>query len=419
MEAARRHAVRAVTHAEEANDDDILAAALGTYGYVEMHLGRGVVPALRRAAELARTLPHFLAGPSPVAQLIQSLCFTDALDEAHEQVERELERAADFGHETARAELLFHKAEIDYRRGDWPAAAAAAEETRLLYRQGGGEQEYAVVLRIGAIIDATCGRIEEAREAAGTGLAIADRLGDRSAATHHRGVLGFIELSLGDPDSASSWLEPAVEHLLGPVPRELGAFLAPPLYVEALVAQGRLDEAERILEQIERSGERTGTPSVMAAAARCRGLLLGNRGDLEGARACLHTAIDAYTAAGRPFERARTCLIEGVVERRMKQKRLARAPLDRALALFQELGAPLWADRARLEIERLGIRRSSAHLTQTEEQIARLAADGLSNRRIAAEVFVSEKTVEANLSRVYRKLGIRGRVELDRRLGAD
>ena len=143
----------------------------------------------------------------------------------------------------------------------------------------------------------------------------------------------------------------------------------------------------------------------MAAAARCRGLLLGNRGDLEGARACLHTAIDAYTVAGRPFERARTRLIEGVVERRMKQKRLARAPLDRALALFQELGAPLWADRARLEIERLGIRRSSARLTQTEEQIARLAADGLSNRRIAAEVFVSEKPVEANLSRVYRKLG--------------
>jgi DNA-binding NarL/FixJ family response regulator len=89
--------------------------------------------------------------------------------------------------------------------------------------------------------------------------------------------------------------------------------------------------------------------------------------------------------------------------------------------VFEELGAALWAERARTEITRLGGRRARDRdeLTQTERQIAELAADGRSNREIAGELFVSERTVEANLTRAYRKLGVRSRTELARRLPAD
>ena len=92
--------------------------------------------------------------------------------------------------------------------------------------------------------------------------------------------------------------------------------------------------------------------------------------------------------------------------------------LEAALAVFEELGAALWADRARAEIARLGGRRSkdSDELTETERRIAKLAADGRSNREIAGELFVSERTVEANLTRAYRKLRVRSRTELARRL---
>ena len=88
--------------------------------------------------------------------------------------------------------------------------------------------------------------------------------------------------------------------------------------------------------------------------------------------------------------------------------------------MFEELGAALWAERGRSEITRLGGRRSRDRdeLTETERRIAELAAEGRANREIAGELFVSERTVEANLTRAYRKLGVRSRTELARRLPA-
>jgi DNA-binding NarL/FixJ family response regulator len=76
----------------------------------------------------------------------------------------------------------------------------------------------------------------------------------------------------------------------------------------------------------------------------------------------------------------------------------------------------LWAERARTELQRVATRQAPATLTPTERQIAQLAADGLTNKGIAARMFVSAKTVEANLSRVYRKLGISARTQLGRAL---
>ena len=119
-----------------------------------------------------------------------------------------------------------------------------------------------------------------------------------------------------------------------------------------------------------------------------------------------------------PFERARTLLANGQVHRRRKEKRLADERLREALAGFEALGAPLWADRARAELARVGLRpRASEDLTETERRVAELAATGLSSRQIAERAFLAPKTVGNVLGRVYEKLGIHSRAELGARMG--
>jgi DNA-binding NarL/FixJ family response regulator len=109
--------------------------------------------------------------------------------------------------------------------------------------------------------------------------------------------------------------------------------------------------------------------------------------------------------------------VAGVVHRRVRQKKSARELLHRALDIFVELGAPLWAAKAKSELTRISGRASApTELTPTEEQVARLAAEGMTNRSIADQLFISVKTVEANLSRTYHKLGIGSRRELRRGL---
>jgi DNA-binding CsgD family transcriptional regulator len=114
-----------------------------------------------------------------------------------------------------------------------------------------------------------------------------------------------------------------------------------------------------------------------------------------------------------PFERARTLLVKGRIERRARRRGRAKESFEEALEIFEHLGARLWANRARAELERIGLRRTSgADLTEGERRVAELAAQGLTNREVAAALFMSPKTVEANLSRAYRKLGISSRAEL-------
>src|SRR5207253_3824245 len=117
-----------------------------------------------------------------------------------------------------------------------------------------------------------------------------------------------------------------------------------------------------------------------------------------------------------PFELGRTLLCLGQLQRRRKERRSGRETLGRALDIFETLGARLWAEKARAEIGRIGVRRAPAALTAGEQAVAELAAAGLKNREIAAKLFMSPRTVEANLARVYRKLGIRSRAELGARL---
>ena len=109
-------------------------------------------------------------------------------------------------------------------------------------------------------------------------------------------------------------------------------------------------------------------------------------------------------------------LVQGRLHRRVKQRRAAADALGEALAIFERLGAPTWAEQARAELGRVGLRRAPDELTPTERRVAELAATGMTNREVASAAFMSPKTVEANLARVYRKLGIASRAELGARM---
>jgi DNA-binding CsgD family transcriptional regulator len=183
--------------------------------------------------------------------------------------------------------------------------------------------------------------------------------------------------------------------------------------VEALIALDRVDEAVALFEPFEERALAFDRPSARGGCARCRGLLLAARGDLPGALAALEEAIEQHERVLRPFELARSLLALGVTRRRAKQKAGARESLERALAIFDRVGARLWAEKARTELGRIGGRAPSRwELTPTEEQVAALVVAGHTNREVAAELFMSVRTVDWNLRKIYRKLGIHSRREL-------
>jgi len=129
-------------------------------------------------------------------------------------------------------------------------------------------------------------------------------------------------------------------------------------------------------------------------------------------------ALGEHARLEMPFELARTLLVQGQVRRRRREKRAARESLEQALALFEELGAPLWAEQTRAELDRLGSRPAGQELTAAEQRVAELAAQGRSNKEIASELFVSVHTVEVHLSHAYAKLGVRSRAQLAQRLAS-
>jgi DNA-binding CsgD family transcriptional regulator len=257
------------------------------------------------------------------------------------------------------------------------------------------------------------GRAGVARREAGEALALFERLGWRSGVIWPLWAIGVAELSDGNPAGVHAVLGPLAQQvgLMGATDPVLRVFV--PDEVEALVALGDIDLAEQYLAPFERDAAGLDRAWAIAAAGRCRGALEAARGARAEAVAAFERALAAHAAVEMPFERARTLLLAGDAHRRFKQRGRARELLEEARATFEELGATPWSARAQEAIGRLGRPgKGGEALTVTERRLAELAASGLSNQEVAARAFVSVKTVEANLTRVYRKLGVRSRVGL-------
>jgi DNA-binding CsgD family transcriptional regulator len=185
--------------------------------------------------------------------------------------------------------------------------------------------------------------------------------------------------------------------------------------IESLIRLGDLAAAEPLLVSLEERAAALDRAWALAVAGRCRALLASARGDHESAEAALGQAFAAHERLRMPFELARTHLAAGDVARRARRKIAAREQVELARAMFAGLGAEPWAERAAAELARLSVSRAGGlALTQAERQVAGLVAAGHTNREVAAELYMGLRTVEAHLSAIYRKLGIRSRSELAR-----
>jgi DNA-binding CsgD family transcriptional regulator len=406
----------AVELAGKVDDPFVLRHALAVLAMAEAVLGHDPADLLARGISKEGALAY---GEVPTARtcLGRLQMWEGALDAARDTLQVELDRYLEQGHESASWEVRAHLAEVEYRAGRWRLAAGHALEAHEIVVEAGWTDVLGVVLPVKVAIAAATGEIREARVDGAEALSASERTADRWDEIRARTAMGFLELSLGDAAAAHGWLAPAVQMTERMELREPGAFPFMPDEVEALVALGELESAERLTDRLDEQGRALDRPLALATAARCRGLIAGARGDLEEAEEHLQRALREHARTQQPFELGRTLLVAGAVRRRMRQKKGARDLLQRALTTFDDLGAPLWADRARRELARIGGRApTSTGLTPTEAQIAHLVAEGRTNREVAEALFVSVHTVEANLKRVYRKLDVRSRTELARKL---
>jgi DNA-binding CsgD family transcriptional regulator len=230
---------------------------------------------------------------------------------------------------------------------------------------------------------------------------------------HASRVSGLLELSLGRPEAAVERLYPLVRRLTNAGGRWTEAWDALPITVEALVSAGELTAAAEVLELLETRNWLSDSAWRRALIDRCRGLVSSAQGDHEAGLAALTSAMEHHGRDTTPFEQARTLLTLGTLQRRTKLRRAARSSLEASLATFERLGARVWADNARAELRRIGGRSPAGDaLTRTERQVAELVANGMSNKVTAARLSLTAKTIEANLTRIYAKLGVHSRTEL-------
>src|SRR5439155_1696328 len=230
----------------------------------------------------------------------------------------------------------------------------SAEAMETVVESGQTVTQSHVALFNQALAAAHLGRVEEARSWGTEGLRRALLNDDLFNATWHRAVLGFLELSLGRAAEAHEHLEPAVRYLGRMGSAEPAIIPCVPDEVEALVALGRLDEAEPLVDRLEQQGRGRDRPWALAAAGRCRGLMAAARGELGEALAAVEKALDEHRRVAQPFEHARSMFVLGQIQRRRKQKRAARDALHDARDTFSELGALPWTVRADAELARIG-----------------------------------------------------------------
>lgn len=407
---AAEHAREARRLAGIVHDDGLLADALAIAAVLRFeHLEPGALELAREAHRLATAVgePRLLRQARwAVGHL---LTWMRRVGEAREWVERAVDDIGD-SDELSRFEMLWYLALIELWAGHWDCARTHAEAFVATAAQYGVEQAHGH-FAIG-LIALHQGQHEEARMHANRGLELSVGYGR----AHLLLILGLADLWDGRPELAIESLATVTGLTRERGLDDPGQAFAWAEQVEALLQLGRIDEAEAITSDYESRARRVRRAWALAQARLARGQIAAARGKLDAAVRELDAAVAAHDEVGDPFGRARAMLALGGVRRRQRQKRMARLALEAALEAFDELGATKWAARARAELGRLGGRRRMDDLSPSERRVAELAADGRTNREIAAALFLSQRTVASHLTQVYGKLGIRSRTELARHL---
>ncbi|MEX7471429.1 LuxR C-terminal-related transcriptional regulator [Mycobacterium adipatum] len=412
----------AVTLATELDRTDLLSAALALRAMQNFASGRGFDDeTMAHALALedgASDIPLALRAPVNNALL---LAWTGQLPRGHDAMMAVRRQSMDRGEEHELAILDFHCFLMALWRGDLADAGLLAEDALERANALGDPQPVCIGLTTRAALAAYAGHEQRARDDVAEALVQLQLLGTPPMTRYPLAVLAFLEVSLGNHAAALSALEPALALIDStPMALEIMIGLFVPDAAEAMVSVGRLDDAERLIERFLDDGRRLDRAWILACGGRCRAMLLAARGDVDAAANAAQQAMVEHQRLPMPFERARTQLLVGQLERRQRHKQAASAALNAALQTFEQLGTPLWAERTRTELGRANVGpHRDATLTPSEQRVAELAASGMTNRDVAAALFISPKTVEANLSRIYRKLGINSRAALGRRMAEE
>ena len=418
---AARHASAAAELAAPAADPATAVSALGLLATVQAMRGEPdaaedtLARALRAAADPAAPVDdRSLMRRQALAELD-----ADRVAPAQARIAALLDRSRPRAGVEDELATLVALVRVQVRRGECVRAlATAAGCTRLLAEAGLPSPlgPYAA-----ALAETAAGTLDRARTAARAAVAGSAADGDRLFLVRALGALGTAELLTGHPEGAAT----AVEALQRA--RELGAAmeLADPDTVrrladqaEALALLGETGEARQVLAEARSLTHGWTAPwggSALAALGRAEGLVHAAGGRMDEATAVLHGSAEALRLLPVPLELVRTLIARGGVERRARHRVAARAALGEAAEICIRLGAAPLRRRVDEELERLapGERPGTAvELTASEQRVAELVARGATNREVAAALFVSVKTVEGTLSRVYRKLGVRSRTAL-------
>lgn len=310
----------------------------------------------------------------------------------------------------------FHHFLIECWLGNTAESALVVDGITELAMQLDSELAHVAALTARAWLAGYEGRESDCRQDVAAALAASQCSGTFRLTQWAIAALGFLEVSLGNYGQALDVLQPLMSGF-GSDTRtcEIVSAVFVPDAVEALVGLGREDEAEPICNVLVTNGIRLDRPWMLATGARCRAMVLAARGDLAAAGDELDKAILEHVRLPMPFELARTQLLRAQICRRQRRRDAAAAAARDALQTFEHIGSALWADRVRAELARGGSgRRRADGLTPSEHRVAVLAVSGMNNKQIASALFISPKTVEVNLSRIYRKLDVHSRIELCR-----
>lgn len=393
------------------------AAAAGLYGKTLIVVGKkdkGYPLLLRGQQMIDETDSLWLA-----VQLIQCavvFLWLEDYDRARGSLEQLIKRARAASAPGALPYPLGHLSEVDFRMGRWSAAYAGASEAVELARELGQSAALVYGLVCVAWIEAAQGRVNECRAHVTEALTMFGPLGITIQAYALR-VLGLMALGIGEADEAITHLGPLQAVLETEQCVEQGVFQQTPDLIEAYVRTGRMTEARETLSRFQKRARQSQRTWALATAARCEGMLAETSFE-----AAFEEALEWHAQTPTPFERARTELCYGQRLRRARLRARAREHLQAALVTFEQLGAAPWAERARNELRATGETPgrprpwSVERLTLQELQVALKVAEGATNREAATALFLSPKTIEAHLSRVYSKLGVRSRTELARYL---
>ncbi|MFI8320272.1 LuxR C-terminal-related transcriptional regulator [Streptomyces sp. NPDC085529] len=410
-------AARAAALAGAAGDTTTTVLALTMQARVQRVLGSpGAEATLTRALSATRTeaLP---ANATPEHLAARHALFDDRPSDARTLLLPLLVQARRAGDAEGTVDILRGLAEVELRAGRCARALDYAARAQALTERAGLPSGPACYTS--ALVEGTASRTDLALVRARGGVEVSRQEDNRVFLSRNLFVLGHLLLVTGRPEEAREALEEVrelegLQQVHDPSVLRWHADLA-----EALVALGRLDEAHELLADTRRTAGELGRLSVLPPLERVQALLYAARGDYDAAARRLTDTADRL--GHLPIERGRTLLALSHTERRGRRRASARAAARSAADLFTAHEARPWAAAAARALDRLegGLPQKGAHprLTRAERRCAELAAAGTSNRDIAAALTVSVKTVEATLTRVYRKLGVRSRVQLARTLG--